>query len=76
MKDPITDKNEMVALVRRILDMRYAAEESPGLLDLLARSTGHPEFSNLIFYPKRPMSAAEIIDTALSHRPIILGDRT
>lgn len=72
----ITDKAEMVALVQRILDMRYTEEELHDLLDLLERSTACPEVSNLIFWPKRRMTAAEIVDTALAHRPIILGDKT
>ena len=72
----ITDRAELVALVQRIVDMRYTEEELPDLLDLLARSTACPEVSDLIFWPKRPMTAAEIVDAALAHRPIILGDRT
>jgi hypothetical protein len=66
----------MVALVQRIIDMRYTEEELPDLMDQLKRSTGCPEVSEFIFWPKRPMTAAEIIDTALAHRPIILGDQT
>lgn len=69
----ITDKTEMVALVQRILDGHYTDEESSGLMDLLKRSTACPNVSNLIFYPSRPMSAAEIVETALAHRSIILG---
>ncbi len=76
MTNRITDKSEMVALVQRIMDMRYTEEELPGLMELLTRSTGWPGVSDLIFWPKRSMSAAEVIDTALAHRPIVLGDRT
>lgn len=72
----ITDRAELVALVQRIVDMRYTEEELPDLLDLLARSTACPEVSDLIFWPKREMTATEIVDAALAHRPIILGDRT
>jgi hypothetical protein len=76
MTNRITDKSEMVALVLRIMEMRYTEEELPELIDLLTRSTGCPGISDLIFWPKRSMSAAEVVDTALAHRPIILGDRT
>jgi len=72
----ITDKEELAALVQRIIDMRYSEEEMPDILDLLVRSTGCPDVSVLIYWPKRPMSAAEIVDAALAHRPIILGDAT
>lgn len=76
MPPRITDRAELVALVQRIVDMRYTEEELPGLLNLLARSTACPEVSDLIFWPKSPMTAGEIVDAALAHRPIILGDRT
>jgi len=65
-----------VALVQRIIDMRYSEQEMPDILDLLVRSTGCPAVSDLIYWPKRPMTAAEIVDAALAHRPIILGDAT
>lgn len=72
----ITDRDELVALVQRIIDMRYSEGEMLDILDLLVRSTGCPDVSDLIYWAKRPMTAAEIVDTALSHRPIILGDAT
>lgn len=71
----IAEKGELIALVQRILDLRYTEEELPGLLDLLVRSTGCPDVSDLIYYSKRPMTAAEIVDAALAHRPTILGDK-
>jgi hypothetical protein len=73
MTPRITDKAEMIALVQRILDMRYAEEELPDLMDLLKRSTGCPDVSNLIYYSRKPMSAAEIVEAALKHRPISIG---
>ena len=72
----ITDRDELVVLVQRIIDRRYSEEEMRGILDLLVRSTGCPDFSDLIYWPKRPMTAAEIVDAALSHRQIIRGDAT
>ena len=62
--------------VQRIMDMHYLEDELAEQLELLRRSTGCPGVSDLIFWPKRPMTAAEIVDEALAHRPIILGDRT
>jgi Colicin immunity protein / pyocin immunity protein len=76
MLNRITEKSEMVALVQRIIDIRYAEEELHDLMDQLKRSTGCPDVSDLIFWPQRPMTAAEIVDAALAHRPIILGDQT
>jgi hypothetical protein len=76
MTNRLTDKAELVALVQRIMGMRYTEEELPELMELLKRSTGCPEVSGLIFWSERPMTATEIIDAALAHRPIILGDAT
>ncbi len=74
MTNRITDKGEMIALVQRIMDARYTQEELPDLMDLL-RGTACPEVSELIFWPKRPMTAAEVVDAALAHRPIILKNQ-
>lgn len=63
-------------MVQRIIDMRYSEEEMPDILDLLVRSTGCPGVSDMIFWPKHPMTAAEIVDASLAHRPIILDDKT
>jgi hypothetical protein len=70
----VTDREELIAVVQRIIDMRYSEEEMPDILELLVRSTGCPDVSDLIYWPKRPMTSVEIVDTALAHRPIILGD--
>jgi hypothetical protein len=72
----ITDKAELVALVQRIMDASYTEDELPDLMDLLKRSTACPGVSDLIFYSSRPMSAAEVVEAALAHRPIILSDKT
>ena len=72
----ITERTEMIAVVQGIMDMRYTEEEMPGVMDLLVRSTGCPRVSDLIFWPKRLMMASEVIDTALAHRAIVLGDKT
>lgn len=72
----ITERAELVAIVQRIMDLHYSEEEMPGVMDLLVRSTGCPHVSELIYWPKRPMTAAEIVDIALTYRPIILGDAT
>jgi len=68
-------KAELVALVQRIMDLRYTEDELPELLGLLARSTGCPEISDLIFCPKHEMTAAEIVESALARQPVVIEDR-
>ena len=43
------------------------------LLQLLERNVPHPEVSDLIFYPDREMTAEEVVDRALAHKPIHLN---
>lgn len=70
----ITNRAELIALVQRLFDLQYTEEEFPSLMDLLSRSTGSPKMSDLMMWPERPMTASEMVDAALEHRPIILGD--
>jgi hypothetical protein len=65
----------MVALVRRIMDTRHTDDELPERAGLLVRSTGCPENSDLILWPKHEMKAAEIVESALARRPGVTEDR-
>ncbi|MBN9689586.1 MAG: hypothetical protein J0M24_05055 [Verrucomicrobia bacterium] len=69
----ITDRQELVAVVQRVMDVGYTDEEMVTIMDLLVRSTGCPHVSDLIFWPKLPMTAEQVVDAALAYRPIILG---
>ncbi|MFB7467972.1 e9imm peptide [Streptomyces sp. NPDC056224] len=69
-------RGEAVTLVQRIMNADYAdAGEADGWLGVLDRAlkcpTGH--VSGLIFWPdERELSATEVVDQALAHRPIAL----
>lgn len=69
----ITDRQELVAVVQRVMDVGYTDEEMVTIMDLLVRSTGCSHVSDLIFWSKRPMTAEQVVDAALAYRPIILG---
>jgi hypothetical protein len=58
-------RDELVALVRRIIVVEGTEAELDGWIDLLGANVPHPEPSGLIFYAKRPMTAEEIVDAAL-----------
>ncbi|MEU0603938.1 e9imm peptide [Streptomyces sp. NPDC006393] len=70
---------EAVALVQRIMDADYASdEEVASWLDRLDRALTCPpgHVSGLIFWPPgRELSADEVVDQALAHRPIALWSR-
>lgn len=72
--DPAIDREMIVALIQRVMDADYADDdECDRMLEELAQSVPHPEWSGLIFWPDREMSASEILDVALAYRPIQLG---
>jgi hypothetical protein len=65
-------KSELIDLVKRIIAAQGTEEEIDGLITLLEQSVPHPRVSDLIYYPEREMTAEEIVDAALSYRPISL----
>jgi Colicin immunity protein / pyocin immunity protein len=73
---PMT-RDELVALVRRIMAGEGGSqEEADRLVDLFADNVPHPEAEDLIFYPEphfgREPTAEEVVDRALSYKPIQL----
>ncbi|WP_198655582.1 MULTISPECIES: e9imm peptide [Streptomyces] len=67
---------EAVALVQRVMDAGCASDdEVAGWLGRLDRTLACPSghVSGLIFWPsERDLSADEVVDQALAHRPIAL----
>ncbi|MFJ3880887.1 hypothetical protein ACIPW5_26000 [Streptomyces sp. NPDC090077] len=65
-------RDELVEIVRRLLT---ASAESDHYLRLLEANVSHPRVSDLVFYPSDVLqgpSAEQIVDEALSYRPIAL----
>ena len=70
-------RDELVGLVRRIMAGEGGSqEEADRLVDLFLENVPHPEADGLIFYPERYFghepTAEEVVDAALSYRPIEL----
>ncbi|MEU6228011.1 e9imm peptide [Streptomyces sp. NPDC047042] len=67
---------EAVALVQRVMDAGCASDDDvAGWLDRLGRTLACPSghVSALIFWPpERDLSADEVVDQALTYRPIAL----
>ncbi|MFB6857427.1 hypothetical protein ACFCWV_33770 [Streptomyces sp. NPDC056341] len=67
-----TTREELVEIVRRLL---LADSESDYYLRLLEANVPHPRVSDLVFHPSdnvRGVSADQIVDEALTYRPIAL----
>jgi hypothetical protein len=65
---------ELIRLIKQIIDHRGSEEEMTELMDLLHRSTVHPEPSNLIFWPpnNQELTPEQIADEMLNYKPIVL----
>ncbi|MFD8543106.1 e9imm peptide [Streptomyces sp. NPDC059649] len=76
MSEVEMSRSEAVALVQRIMVADYASdEEVDSWLERLDRALACPSgyVSDLIFWPpERELSADEVVDRALAHRPIAL----
>jgi hypothetical protein len=73
----MTERERLIRLVQRIMDGDYSAdEEVDSLVAEFEAAVLHPGASSLIFWPTDEFdhdpSAAEVVDRALSYRPIEL----
>jgi hypothetical protein len=68
------NREQMIELVGRFQRGEIGEEDTAEALDLLRRSSGHPEIDGLIFYPPdgQELTAEQVVDRALGHRPIEL----
>jgi hypothetical protein len=74
------DREHLIALVRQIMAVDPPTEEEQNrLIHLFEANVPRPGASDLIFWPKtvpgvdRELSAEEVVDLALSYKPIALG---
>ncbi len=68
-------KEELIAIVERIMRSDGTDDELDGLLEIFVASVPHPSASDLIFYPaKEGQSSTEIVEAAISYLPIQLGN--
>ena len=70
--DERLSKEQLIALVTKIINAEGTEEELDQYEDLLQRNVPHPEVSDLIFYPDSEMTAEEIVERALAYEPIRL----
>ncbi len=69
---PTLDRAQLVDLVRKICQAKGSEIEMQAWLMLVERNVPHPAVSDLIFYPDVEMTALEIVEVALSYKPILL----
>ena len=64
------DRTELIDLVSKIIKCEGTEEEIDNMILLLEENVVYPDISDLIFYDEK--SAEEIVDIALSYKPIQL----
>ena len=66
-------REELVDVVEKLRRGEYESErQRDEWLTVIESAVGYREVSDLIFYPEREMTSEEIVDVALSSRPIQL----
>jgi len=66
-------KQALIELVRKIINVEGSEEEVDQWLELLERNVPHPEVSDLIFYPEEESTPEQIVEKALSYKPLPLA---
>jgi hypothetical protein len=67
-------KEELIKLVEEIRAVKYRTEEEGEILcDLFDSHFLYPAASSLIYFHKPRLTPEEIVEKALSYKPIILG---
>jgi len=66
-------REELVFLVQKIMNCEFQTEEEDDLLiEQVINGVIDPEISDYIFWSDEEMTAEQIVDKALSYKPIIL----
>jgi hypothetical protein len=63
-------KEQLVDLVRKIMNLEFTEEQLGEMIDLLSRNT-YPGVSDLIYYSKEQLTPGQIVDQALAYKPLI-----
>jgi len=65
-------KRELVLLVEKIIDPKNTDDRISDWIDLVISETGCPHVSEYIFYSEPELSPTEVVEKAISYKPIQL----
>ncbi|MER8012297.1 bacteriocin immunity protein [Streptomyces sp. NPDC094149] len=65
-------REELIDMVQQLIDAHLPEEEEDRLVAELKSSVLHPRVTDLIYYNTPKLTAEEVVDKALSYRPIEL----
>ena len=65
-------RDELIELVRRVIEVDGTEEEIDACIEAVSRSVPHPGWLDLIYYNDRDLTPEEVIDEALDYKAIEL----
>lgn len=65
-------KKELIELVEKICTVRGNEEQLDNWIEIIEKETGCPEVSHYIYWEEESLSPKEIVEKALSYKPILL----
>ncbi|KJB86256.1 hypothetical protein AZ66_19870 [Paenibacillus sp. E194] len=72
MNNKKLSRDELIILVRKIMKCEGSEQEIDEMMNLLESNVPDPQVSDLIFWSDIEYSPEEIVDKAMSYKPIIL----
>ncbi|CAN7743057.1 bacteriocin immunity protein [Paenibacillus sp. LjRoot56] len=63
-------KEELIELVRKIMNVEGSEEEIDNMIEILKSNVPHPEVSDLIYWNENELTAEQVVEQALSYKPI------
>ena len=68
----VLNKEELIELVRKIMNVEGSEEEIDNMIELLKSNVPHPDVSDLIYWNENELTAEQVVKQALSYKPIQL----
>jgi len=68
-------REELIELVRKIARFEGAEDEIHKWVVMLKRNVNDPRVTDYIFHAKPEMTPEEVVDRALSYRPLLVRDQ-
>lgn len=65
-------KEELIELVKKICNVCGNEEQLDNWIEIIEKETGCPEVSDYIYWEEENLSPKEIVEKALSYKPILL----
>ncbi|MFP3387637.1 bacteriocin immunity protein [Brevibacillus sp. SIMBA_040] len=65
-------KEDLIELVGKIMNVEGSEEEFDRMIEILKQSVPHPEVSDLIFWNENDLTPEQVVEQALSYKPIQL----